>query len=219
MKKKNINGSAKNTKQFVILDKSVYYAVGLKKILCTELIDFNATVEIAPNQDNLAEPTTRTTSRNPPTVLIHLEREINLADLKLKLQTVRKSYRGTKVVIYSSVYSPELLFAVLHFRSIRGYFLLSEKPDKIIPVIQSVLNGNVALSELVMTNYLAQKQKDNSAKDVRNINWRLTEKERATLHLIASDAPVAYILKEASIDATRWTNFLTGLSKKIKEPL
>ncbi|MBS1511249.1 MAG: hypothetical protein JST86_10440 [Bacteroidetes bacterium] len=90
-------------------------------------------------------------------ILFHANIELSEDTISGQIIQLKSDYPNAWIVVYSTKYSSHLLSEIFA-KDINGYFLLSEKPNNLIKVIDEVREDMLSLSEDVV-NYYKYKRK------------------------------------------------------------
>ncbi|MFM2339168.1 MAG: hypothetical protein RL115_2361 [Bacteroidota bacterium] len=141
-----------STREIIIYHRSPIYAFGLKMLLMEafykeshisirKAIDFTNEGMPSPTQDETA------------IILWEVLPSISENLLRRQIARLRNLHPVAKILLYSIDYSSKILYPSAN-KGVYGYFLLSEKSEEIVAVIDAVLTGKHTFSNQVLKNYL-----------------------------------------------------------------
>lgn len=148
--------------------------MGLKR-----LIEQDKSLKICGEAED-AEQAVASIKANPPHLVITDLSLQSVSGLEL-IKQIRKEYEQLPILVFSvheeSFYAERALQA-----GAQGYLLKSESPDKILPAIHKILEGDMTLSD-TMVNKVLRRFGSSSGKGVSDID-ALTEREFEIYRLI-----------------------------------
>ncbi|NOT90543.1 hypothetical protein [Ferruginibacter sp.] len=135
-----------------MFEDSAVYALGIKAFLQTGI---GHSIDISVYSTE-AVYSFKASNADCCLVLYHVPGEIKLPRLKKDLLQIKKRLPQAKIILYGIELS-ETVLDVFYTKAVKGYFLLSDAPERVAEVVNEVLKGNITISDNVKMDYVRYK--------------------------------------------------------------
>lgn len=191
---------------------SILYSLGLKELLVENKI-CNADDILCSN--GLELPQHIVEDESTGLILLEVIPGIKKDDLRRSIRQMHRFLPNAAIVLFSQHFSEEAIMTVFD-KGVRGYFLLSEKPEKILEVIKAALCEETKVSDGAMAAHF-KKERSKQVNGDGVVNFHFSKKEEKVLILLAKGESTEAIRTKVRIAACKWDIFLGELAGKLGE--